>query len=293
MNRAVVSRTAAGLAIFMKRRGLRSIVIGRDARHGSEDFARDTAEIMAGAGFEVNFLPRPLPTPVLAFAVRQLNLDVGVMVTASHNPGTDNGYKVYLGGVIDGVPYEGSQIISPIDQEIFQDILRITTIKNIPRSSHWNLLDEKIIRAYIHRTAATVKAPRDIKVVYSAMHGVGTETVRSVFHAAGFAEPILVSAQAEPDPDFPQRLFRIPKNQAPLILHWKQHKHLMPTSSLRMIQMLIDAQLQLKMMTGECFAVMKWVQFSVNILLNVIIKEYSQIQSFRLLYSQKLLPATT
>ena len=211
MNRAVVSRTAAGLAIFMKRRGLRSIVIGRDARHGSEDFARDTAEIMAGAGFEVNFLPRPLPTPVLAFAVRQLNLDVGVMVTASHNPGTDNGYKVYLGGVIDGVPYEGSQIISPIDQEIFQDILSITTIKNIPRSSHWNLLDEKIIRAYIHRTAATVKAPRDIKVVYSAMHGVGTETVRSVFHVAGFAEPILVSAQAEPDPDFPTTPFPNPE----------------------------------------------------------------------------------
>ena len=211
MNRAVVGRTAAGLAIFMKRRGLRSIVIGRDARHGSEDFARDTAEIMAGAGFEVNFLPRPLPTPVLAFAVRQLNLDVGVMVTASHNPGTDNGYKVYLGGIIDGVPYEGSQIISPIDQEIFADILSVSSLKNIPRGSQWNILDEKIIRSYVHRTAATVSSPRDIKVVYSAMHGVGTETLRSVFHAAGFAEPILVSAQAEPDPDFPTTPFPNPE----------------------------------------------------------------------------------
>lgn len=211
INRAVVGRTAAGLAIFMKRRGLRSIVIGRDARHGSDDFARDTAEIMAGAGFDVHLLPRPLPTPVLAFAVRHLAVDVGVMVTASHNPATDNGYKVYLGGIVDGIPYNGSQIISPIDEEIFHDIQSVTSLKSVTRGTNWNVLDEKIIRAYVHATAAIVKVPRDIKVVYTAMHGVGTETLRSVFHAAGFAEPILVSAQAEPDPDFPTAPFPNPE----------------------------------------------------------------------------------
>jgi phosphomannomutase len=211
INRAVVGRTASGLAIFMKRRGLRSIVIGRDARHGSDDFARDTAEIMAGAGFDVHLLPRPLPTPVLAFAVRHLAVDVGVMVTASHNPATDNGYKVYLGGIVDGIPYNGSQIISPIDEEIFHDIQSVTSLKSVIRGSNWNVLDEKIIRAYVHATAAIAKVPRDIKVVYTAMHGVGTETLRSVFHAAGFAEPILVSAQAEPDPDFPTAQFPNPE----------------------------------------------------------------------------------
>ena len=105
MNRAVVTKTAAGLAIYMKRNGLKSVVIGRDARYGSEDFTRDTAEIMHGAGFEVFVLPRPLPTPVLAYAVRNLKCDVGIMVTASHNPPQDKGYKVYLGGTVGGVRY--------------------------------------------------------------------------------------------------------------------------------------------------------------------------------------------
>jgi len=100
MNRAVVTKTAAGIATYMKRHGLNSVVIGRDARYGSEDFTRDTAEIMMGAGFTTYVLPRPLPTPVLAYAVRNLRCDVGIMVTASHNPPQDNGYKVYLGGTV-------------------------------------------------------------------------------------------------------------------------------------------------------------------------------------------------
>ena len=120
MNRAVVSKTAAGIAQYMKKNSLRSVVIGRDARYGSEDFTRDTAEIMQGAGFEVFVLPRPLPTPVLAFAVRELQCDVGIMVTASHNPPKDNGYKVYLGGTVNGIRYDGSQIIAPADKEISQ-----------------------------------------------------------------------------------------------------------------------------------------------------------------------------
>ncbi|MDP1711558.1 MAG: hypothetical protein Q8K86_03770, partial [Candidatus Nanopelagicaceae bacterium] len=122
MNRAVVGRTAAGLANFMKKRGLTSVVIGRDARHGSEDFTFESAEIMSGAGMKVFVLPRPLPTPVLAFAVKDLGVDVGIMVTASHNPPQDNGYKVYLGGTIDGIEYRASQIISPTDTEISREI---------------------------------------------------------------------------------------------------------------------------------------------------------------------------
>ena len=115
MNRAVVGRTAAGLVQFMNDRGLNSVVIGRDARYGSEEFTQETAEIMSGAGMRVFILPRPLPTPVLAFSINELGVYVGIMVTASHNPPQDNGYKVYLGGTVDGIDYRASQIISPTD----------------------------------------------------------------------------------------------------------------------------------------------------------------------------------
>mgnify|MGYP006200683369 FL=1 len=118
MNRAVVSRTATGIVEFMKKNHLTSVVIGRDARHGSDQFSQDSAEIFSGAGIKTYVLPRALPTPVLAFAINKLKVDVGIMVTASHNPATDNGYKVYLGGVVDGVNYHGSQIIPPVDTEI-------------------------------------------------------------------------------------------------------------------------------------------------------------------------------
>jgi phosphomannomutase len=164
MNRAVVGRTAAGLVEFMKSRNLNSIVIGRDARYGSEDFTNDTAEIMAGAGFTTFVLPRPLPTPVLAFAVNELNVDVGVMVTASHNPAQDNGYKVYLGGVVDGINYRGSQIISPTDSTISKEIAGISALRTIPRSENWKIVDEKIISEYVTRTAARVKSVGNLKV---------------------------------------------------------------------------------------------------------------------------------
>ena len=118
MNRAVVARAAAGIAAYMKERGLSSVVIGRDARYGSEDFTFESAAIFSGAGMKVYVLPRPLPTPVLAYAVRDLNVDCGIMVTASHNPPQDNGYKVYLGGVVDGINYNASQIVSPADEQI-------------------------------------------------------------------------------------------------------------------------------------------------------------------------------
>jgi len=211
MNRAVVGRTAAGLVAYMKKRGLTSVVIGRDARHGSEEFTKDSAQIFSGAGMKVFVLPRALPTPVLAFATKELGCDVGVMVTASHNPAQDNGYKVYLGGIVDGINYNASQIVSPTDSSIAQEIAAITSLKSVPRSNTWIVLDEEVIEKYIHRTARLAKNPGDLKIVYTAMHGVGTETVQRVFHSSGFASLILVDAQAKPDPDFPTVAFPNPE----------------------------------------------------------------------------------
>lgn len=211
MNRAVVGRTAAGLAKFMKDRGLNSIVIGRDARYGSEDFTKETAEIMSGAGMKVYVLPRPLPTPVLAFSINEIGVDVGVMVTASHNPPQDNGYKVYLGGTVDGINYRASQIISPTDGLISHEISKITSLSSQPRGKKWIDLDDAIVEKYVARTSLLVKNPGDLKIVYTALHGVGTETLQRVFRAAGFAPPILVQAQAQPDPDFPTVAFPNPE----------------------------------------------------------------------------------
>ena len=211
MNRAVVGRTAAGIVAYMKERNLTSVVIGRDARYGSEDYTFETAEIMSGAGMKVFVLPRPLPTPVLAFATNELSCDVGIMVTASHNPPQDNGYKVYLGGTVDGIEYRGSQIVSPTDVSIAHKIAAITSLKQQPRGKEWTVLGEEIIKKYIDRTASLATKPGSLRIVYTAMHGVGTETLQRVFHKAGFASPILVDAQAAPDPDFPTVAFPNPE----------------------------------------------------------------------------------
>ena len=211
MNRAVVGRTAAGIVAYMKERKLTSVVIGRDARYGSEDYTFETAEIMSGAGVKVFVLPRPLPTPVLAFATNELSCDVGIMVTASHNPPQDNGYKVYLGGTVDGIEYRGSQIVSPTDVSIAQKIDAITSLKSQPRGKEWTVLGEEIIEKYIDRTASLATKPGSLRIVYTAMHGVGTETLQRVFLKAGFQTPILVDAQAAPDPDFPTVAFPNPE----------------------------------------------------------------------------------
>jgi phosphomannomutase len=211
MNRAVVGRTAAGIVAYMRERDLTSVVIGRDARYGSEDYTFETAEIMSGAGMKVFVLPRPLPTPVLAFATNELACDVGIMVTASHNPPQDNGYKVYLGGTVDGIEYRGSQIISPTDVSIAQKIDSIASLKAHPRSKEWTVLGEEIIEKYIHRTSSLATNPGSLKIVYTAMHGVGTETLQRVFQKAGFPSPILVDAQAAPNPDFPTVAFPNPE----------------------------------------------------------------------------------
>ena len=211
MNRAVVGRAAAGIAAYMKARGMNRVVIGRDARYGSADYARESAEIFSGAGMEVFLLPRALPTPVLAYATTALKADVGVMVTASHNPPQDNGYKVYIGPDADGIAYASSQIINPTDGFIADEIKKITSLKSQPRGTSWTVLDETLIEEYVKRTASLGKNPGGLKIVYTAMHGVGTETLTHVFKRAGFPDLILVAEQADPDPDFPTVAFPNPE----------------------------------------------------------------------------------
>ena len=218
MNQAVVGKTAAGIVAYMKERSLTSVVIGRDARHGSEVFENISAEIFSGAGLKVSVLPRPLPTPVLAFAVNELGADVGVMVTASHNPRSDNGYKVYLGGTVDGVTYRGSQIISPADKQISAHIQSVESLTSMPRGSGWQILDEDIVEKYVERTKVLAPRPAELKIVYTAMHGVGTKTLQRVFHRAGFPSLILVQSQAQPDPDFPTLPFPNPEEAGALDL---------------------------------------------------------------------------
>lgn len=209
MNRAVVHRTAAGIAAYMKARGLTKVVIGRDARHGSEDFTQESAAVFAGAGMEVFVLPRPMATPVLAYATTALGADVGIMVTASHNPPQDNGYKVYLGGTVDGIRYAGSQIVSPADHEIAAEIAKISALA--PKSSEWTTLDDSIFNDYVKVTASLARAVNPLKVVYTAMHGVGSESIDAVFKAAGFDAVVHVTQQQYPDPDFSTVAFPNPE----------------------------------------------------------------------------------
>ncbi|MGW1374949.1 phospho-sugar mutase [Streptomyces sp. NPDC002446] len=208
MNRSVVIRAAAGLAAYLRAKGQGSglVVIGYDARHKSADFARDTAAVMVGAGLKAALLPRPLPTPVLAFAIRHLGAVAGVEVTASHNPPRDNGYKVYLG--------DGSQIVPPADGEIAAEIAAVRSLDDVPRpESGWETLDDAVLTAYLARTDAvlTPGSPRDVKVVYTPMHGVGRDTLLAAFDRAGFPAPAVVAEQAEPDPDFPTVAFPNPE----------------------------------------------------------------------------------
>jgi len=222
MNRAVVGRAAAGIAEYMKKRGMTKVVVGRDARYGSEDYTFETAEIMSGAGMDVYILPRPLPTPVLAFATSYLACDIGIMVTASHNPPQDNGYKVYVGPDADGIQYASSQIINPTDGFMSDEIDAVTSLKSLPRGSKWTILDEEVISEYVKRTSALAPRPGDIKIVYTAMHGVGTETVQRVFNHAGFATLILVDEQCDPDPDFPTVAFPNPEEPGAIDLALKK-----------------------------------------------------------------------
>ncbi|MFC4499780.1 MULTISPECIES: phospho-sugar mutase [Streptomyces] len=219
MNRSVVIRAAAGLAAYLDGKGQRGglVVVGYDARHKSADFARDTAAVMTGAGLRAAVLPRPLPTPVLAYAIRHLGAVAGVEVTASHNPPRDNGYKVYLG--------DGSQIVPPADAEIAAGIEAVRSLADVPRpDAGWEILDDSVLDAYLARTDA-VLAPgsaRTARTVYTAMHGVGKDVLLAAFERAGFPAPVLVAEQAEPDPDFPTVSFPNPEEPGAMDLAFAQ-----------------------------------------------------------------------
>ena len=227
MNRVVIGQTTAGLAQYLlEHRSTESgktlrVVVGCDARTNSDIFAADTAAIMAGYGLEAIALPEKLPTPVLAFAVRYLNADAGVMVTASHNPPQDNGYKVYLGGAD-----EGSQIIPPVDSDIEKLIAGVAhsiSWADIPRSPEAVIpAPEDIVAQYVAATVAsmTPEAPQDppLSVVYTAMHGVGAGTFFETVEAAGFPSVHPVTEQTEPDAAFPTVAFPNPEEDGALDL---------------------------------------------------------------------------
>src|SRR5687768_4314253 len=206
MNAAVVTRAAAGLARHLADSGHAGggVVIGYDARRRSDEFARISAEVLSGAGFAVQVLPKALPTPVLSFAVRHLGCVAGVMVTASHNPPDDNGYKVYLG--------DGAQLVPPADRHIEMAISAVRPARDVPLGYDWLTLGHEVEADYVSAVVAaldpsSVPDRSSLTVAYTAMHGVGAETTKAVFAAAGFAPPVSVPEQDEPDPAFPTVAF--------------------------------------------------------------------------------------
>ncbi|MEU8897025.1 phospho-sugar mutase [Nocardia sp. NPDC048505] len=208
MNVETVSRATAGLCVWLRGRclGGGTVVVGRDARHGSAEFATATAEIFAAAGFPVLLLPEPVPTPVVAYAVRELGAVAGVQITASHNPPADNGYKVYLDG--------GSQLIAPADTEIERCIEAITgPVERQPVLP----ADDDLVRRYLDRVGrlrdliggAGTRA--EVRIALTALHGVGGELAVRALAAAGFTDVHVVPEQFEPDPDFPTVAFPNPE----------------------------------------------------------------------------------
>jgi phosphomannomutase len=210
MNAAVVTRAAAGIGRYLQETGHTGggVVIGYDARRRSDEFARISAQVLTGAGFAVQVLPRALPTPVLSFAVRHLGCAAGIMVTASHNPPDDNGYKVYLG--------DGGQLVPPADREIEAAIAAVGPAREVPLSDDWLTLQDDVESDYVAAVVRNLEPAQmtergSLTVAYTAMHGVGADTTRSVFAAAGLAEPVSVAEQDRPDPTFPTVAFPNPE----------------------------------------------------------------------------------
>ncbi|WP_426998673.1 phospho-sugar mutase [Pseudarthrobacter sp. N5] len=230
MNRVVVRRAAAGLAAFLagavaaQAPGTRPrAVVGYDARYNSDIFAEETAAIFTAAGIETFLMPQALPTPLLAYAVRALDCDGGVMVTASHNPPQDNGYKVYLGRHAVEESGRGAQIVAPYDAGIAAQIDEVAALDSIVLATEgWTVLEPGIATDYETATAALALPAhfpaRDLKIVLTPLHGVGGETAVSVLNAAGFTDVTLVAEQAAPDPDFPTVNFPNPEEPGALDL---------------------------------------------------------------------------
>jgi len=218
MNRAVVRRTAAGLARVVAAQGERAagrgVVVGRDARHGSAEFADDVAEVVAAHGVRALSFSRPLPTPITAFAVRHLGAAAGAMVTASHNPARDNGVKVYLA--------DGAQVVPPYDAQIAEAAAAAPEPGGAPRrvAERATVDEREVLDAYRDAVLALVDpaAPRELAIVYTPLHGVGNALVPDLLERAGFARPLVVAAQAEPDPDFPTLSFPNPEEPGALDL---------------------------------------------------------------------------
>jgi phosphomannomutase len=194
------------------------VVVGCDARHRSAEFADETARVLAGAGIAVHMLPQPGPTPLLAFAVRHLGASAGVMITASHNPAADNGYKLYLS--------DGAQVIPPVDAEVEARIAALGPLSQIPVADPGSPLiarhGDEIAKAYLDAVVATtagsgVERP-ELNVVYTPMHGVAGDLMLRAMAQAGFAAPHMVAAQARPDPDFPTVAFPNPEEPGALDL---------------------------------------------------------------------------
>jgi phosphomannomutase len=218
MNRAVVIRATAGLAAHLAATGHAGepALVGFDARHRSDRFAADAAAVLAAAGFPVHLADRPLPTPVVAFGVTHLGCGAGIQVTASHNPPRDNGYKVYLG--------DGAQIVPPSDAAISARIDEVGPLASVPRAADD---DPRIVRAgdalvdaYVSGALAQVTAPeaRDVRIVYTPMHGVGRDVLAEVLARAGFDPPAVVPQQGDPDPDFSTVSFPNPEEPGALDL---------------------------------------------------------------------------
>lgn len=216
MNRAVVIRAAAGLASFLRDAlpgQTPRVVIGYDARHHSHTFALDSAAVFTAAGLEASILPSPLPTPVLAYAVRHLGTDAGVMVTASHNPPADNGYKVYLGGRVVTDSGQGAQIVPPYDAEIAAAIDRAPVAARVPRATDgWTVLGRDLALGYVESVGRLSDgAARDLRIVATPLHGVGGEVLDRVLKDAGFTDVISVAEQFEANPLFPTVAFPNPE----------------------------------------------------------------------------------
>lgn len=218
MNRANVRRAAAGVAAWARSAPTGAgVVVGRDARHRSDDFVADTLEILAGAGLAVHVLPAPCPTPVLAFAVRHLGAAAGIMVTASHNPGPDNGYKVY--------DAEGRQVDGHQAAAIAEAMAAAGPLRDLPASGAGNPLIRhhglEIVDAYLGAIGHVVRSRSDrarIEVAHTSLHGVGGPVVRRACHHAGFISLHEVSEQVEADPDFPTVAFPNPEEPGALDL---------------------------------------------------------------------------
>ncbi|MGI6876861.1 phospho-sugar mutase [Amycolatopsis sp. 3B14] len=206
MNTAVVVRTTAGVATWLTAHGKAGgiVVVGRDARHGSEEFATAAAEVLHAAGFDVRVLPRPLPTPLVAFATKHLGAAAGIQITASHNPPADNGYKLYDDVAI--------QIVPPADAEIETAIAAAPGAISVPRKPGATVLGDEILDEYLYRVSQVPRSPhRGLRVAATALHGVGAEVLREALSRAGFTDVHLVAEQSAPDADFPTVSFPNPE----------------------------------------------------------------------------------